>query len=110
MLMPGPAKKVTIFVNEDSHHKRMALHDSIMNALMEAGVNGATAMRALSGFGAHHTMHTPRIELLAEHLPVIIEFVESAAKVEEVLPKLEELLTDGLIEVQDTVVVKHARK
>ncbi len=110
MLPKGPAKKVTIFINEDTQHHMMALHESIMTFLMHKGVSGATATRAFSGFGAHQTLHTPKIEVLAEHLPIRIEFVDTPEKVEEVLPSLYEMVSDGFIEVQDTVVVKHARK
>jgi PII-like signaling protein len=111
MLTKGPAKKVTIFINEDTqHHHMTALHDSIMNFLMHKGVSGATATRAYSGFGAHQLLHTPKIEVLAQHLPIRIEFVETPEKVDEVLPTLYEMVSDGLIEVQDTTVVKLARK
>lgn len=110
MLTKGPAKKVTIFINEDAQHHLAALHDSIMTFLMHKGVQGATATRAFSGFGAHHTLHIPKIEVLAQHLPIRIEFVDTPEKVEEVLPTLYEMVSDGLIEVQDMVVVKHAQK
>jgi PII-like signaling protein len=52
----------------------------------------------------------PQIEVLAQHLPIRIEFVETPEKVDEVLPTLYEMVSDGLIEVQDTTVVKLARK
>jgi len=110
MLTRGPAKKVTIFINEEAQHHLAALHDSIMTFLMHKGVQGATATRAFSGFGAHHTLHTPKIEVLAQHLPIRIEFIDTPEKVEEILPTLYEMVSDGLIEVQDTVVVKHAQK
>ncbi len=110
MLTKGPAKKVTIFINEDTRHHMTALHDSVMTYLMHKGVSGATATRAFSGFGAHQVLHTPQMEMLAEHLPIRIEFVETPEKVEEVLPTLYEMVSDGLIEVQDTTVVKHVRK
>ena len=110
MLTKGPAKKVTIFINEDTQHHMTALHDAIMTFLMHKGVSGATATRAYSGFGSHQMLHTPKIEVLAQHLPIRIEFVETAEKVDEVLPTLYEMVTDGLIEVQDTTVVKLARK
>ena len=110
MLTKGPAKKVTIFINEDTRHHMTALHDSIMTFLMHKGVSGATATRAFSGFGSHQLLHTPKIEVLAEHLPVRIEFIETPEKVDEVLPALYEMVSDGLIEVQDTSVVKIARK
>src|SRR6266498_2846070 len=81
-----------------------------MTFLMHKGICGATATRAFSGFGSHQMLHTPKIEVLAQHLPIRIEFVDSPEKVEEVLPTLYEMVSDGLIEVQDTNVVKHARK
>ncbi|MGD0298987.1 MAG: DUF190 domain-containing protein [Bryobacteraceae bacterium] len=110
MLNKGPAKKVTIFINEDTQHHMQALHDSIMTFLLHKGVNGATATRAFSGFGSHQQLHTPKVEVLADHLPIRIEFIDTPEKVEEVLPTLYEMVSDGLIEVQDTNVVKNARK
>jgi PII-like signaling protein len=109
MLTKGPAKKVTIFINEDAPHRLTALHDALMTFLLHKGVAGATATRAFSGFGSHHALHTPRMEATAEHLPIRIEFVESAERVEELLPTLYEMVTDGLIEVQDTTVIKLTR-
>jgi PII-like signaling protein len=100
MLTKGPAKKVTIFINEDS----------LMAFLMHKGVSGATATRAYSGFGSHQMLHTHKVEELTQPLPIRIEFVETPEKVEEVLPTLYEMVTDGLIEVQDTTVVKLAHK
>ncbi len=106
MLQAGPAKKVTIFVNEDTQHHFSSLCDSILTFLLHKGVSGATATRAVAGFGAHQVMHTAKVEVLSEHLPIRIEFIESAAKVDELMPALHDLVTDGVIEVQETQVVK----
>ena len=110
MLQKGTAKKVTIFINEDTQHHFSSLCDSILTFLLHRGVSGATATRAMAGFGAHHVMHTTKIEVLAEHLPIRIEFIESAEKVDELMPTLYDMVTDGVIEVQDTQVVKVASK
>jgi PII-like signaling protein len=110
MLSRGPAKKVTIYLNEDSRHRLGSLHQAVMSFLLKKGVAGATATKALEGFGVHRQLHTPRAEVLAEHLPVKIEFIESAERVEELLPSLYDLVNDGLIEVQDTTVIKAAPK
>lgn len=108
MLRKGTAKKVTIYVNEDTRAHLGPLYEAILTFLLAKGVAGATATRAMAGFGAHQAMHTAKIEARAEHLPVRIEFVETAAKVDELLPTLYGMVTDGLIEVQDTTVVKAA--
>jgi PII-like signaling protein len=110
MLHKGTAKKVTIFVNEDTQHHFSTLCDSILTFLLHKGVSGATATRAMAGFGAHHVMHTTKVEVLTEHLPIRIEFIESAERVDELMPTLYDMVTDGVIEVQDTQVVKVANK
>jgi PII-like signaling protein len=109
MLTQGPAKKVTIFINEDVPHRMTSLHDALMTFLLHKGVAGGTATRAFSGFGSHQALHDTRMEATAEHLPIRIEFVETAERVDELLPTLFEMVTDGLIEVQDTTVVKLSR-
>lgn len=110
MLVKGPAKKVTIYLNEDTQYHLGPLYEAILTFLMHRGVAGATASRGLAGFGAHRVLHTPKVEALSEHLPIRIEFVESAQRVDELLPTLYDMVADGLIEVQDTTVVKMATK
>lgn len=110
MLQTGTAKKVTIFINEDTRHHFGSLCDSILTFLLHKGVSGATATRAMAGFGAQQVMHTTKIEVLAEHLPIRIEFIESAGKVDELMPTLYDMVTDGVIEIQDTQVVKVANQ
>lgn len=109
MLEAGPAKKVTIYVNEDARHGLAPLYESLLEFLLHKGVSGATATHAQAGFGSHRAMHSAKSELISEHLPIRIEFVESAAKLDQILPSLYELVTDGLVEVQDTTVLKSSR-
>jgi PII-like signaling protein len=110
MIEKGAAKKVTIYVNEDARSHHGPLYEAVMRFLLEKGVAGATATRCLEGFGSHHQLHTPKIEVLAEHLPIRIEFIESAERVDALLPDLYELVTDGLIDVQETTVIKSSRR
>src|SRR5438876_10980455 len=110
MLRKGAAKKVTIYVNEDTQYHLQPLYEAILNYLLHKGIAGATASRAMAGFGPHQVLHTPKVEVLTEHLPIRIEFVEIAETVDAVLPTLYDMVTDGLIEVQDTTIVKSAMK
>lgn len=41
-------------------------------------------------------------------MPLRIEFVDVAQNVERLIPSLMELLTDGMIEAHDTVILKAA--
>jgi PII-like signaling protein len=106
MLSPGPAKKVTIYVNEDARYHHGSLYESVLDFLKHRGVAGATASRAIAGFGTTGVLHSQRSEYLAEHLPVRIEFVDRPDKVDQLLPALRDMVADGLIEVQDTQVIR----
>jgi PII-like signaling protein len=106
MLSPGPAKKVSIYVGEDQQYHGHALYAAILDYMFYRGVSGANVVRGIAGFGADHKMHTTRILRLTENLPIKIEFIESPEKLDEILPKLHEMVGIGVIEVQDTMVVK----
>jgi PII-like signaling protein len=108
MLHKGPAKRVIISINEDARYHHAPLHDALMQFLLHKGVAGATLTRAAAGFGSHGVLHTTKVEALAQHLPVRIEFVESPDRVDQLLPTLYDMVGDGLVEVQDTLVVKAA--
>jgi PII-like signaling protein len=110
VLKKGPAKKATIYVNEDAQYHLQPLYEAILQFPMHRGVGGATASQAMAGFSAHHILHTPKVEVLAERLPICAEFMETADKVEELPPTLYGMAIDGLIEVQDTKVFKIATK
>jgi PII-like signaling protein len=106
MLKAGPAKKVTLYVGEDHQYHGQSVYSAILDFLFYRGVSGANAVRGVAGFGADRHMHTMHIERLTENLPIKIEFIESPEKIEELLPKLQEMVGTGLIDVQDTTVVK----
>ena len=70
---------------------------------------GATVLRPEAGFGTHHRVHTKDGGIdTAHHMPLRIEFIETPEKVADILPALMELVTDGLIEAHDTVILKMA--
>ena len=108
MLNPGPAKKVTIHLNEDTSSRSDFLSREILDLLLREGVAGATLVRPETGFGSHHRLHDDSGVHSPGHMPLRIEFIDTPQNVETLLPLLNELLTDGMIEAQDTVVLKVA--
>jgi uncharacterized protein len=109
MLKPGHAKKVTIHLNEDTSSRSDFLSREILSLLLREGVAGATLVRPEAGFGSHHRLrHEGGGIDSAGHMPLRIEFVEAPRNFERLLPALLELVTDGLIEAHDTMVLKAA--
>lgn len=106
MLNAGKAFKVTIYVSEGSTYRGAAAYASILDFLFYRGVAGATVLRGIAGFGADHHLHSASSVEISDKLPIRIEFVDTREKVEEILGKLQEMAGTGLIEVQETTVVK----
>ena len=108
MLTAGKALKVSIYLNEASRHHGVASEAAILDFLFFHKVAGAAVFKGVAGFGAEHHLHTASLVELSDRLPVKVEFVEAQAKVDELMPKLMELAGTGMIEVQETMVVKAA--
>jgi PII-like signaling protein len=102
----GKALKVSIYVADGDTRHGIARSSALLDYLFYRGIAGATVLKGVAGFGADHHLHTSSYVDVADHLPVKLEFVETAAKVEELMPKLKELCGSGMIEVQETNVVK----
>jgi PII-like signaling protein len=109
MLTTGKAVKVIIYLTEDSRHHGASAYSSILDYLFFRGVSGATVVKGVAGFGASHQMHSSSIVEISDHLPMKIEFIETREKVQELLGRLEEMAGSGMIELQETTIVKPAR-
>lgn len=109
VLKPGLAKKVTIHLNEDTSAGSDFIYEQVFSFLFAEGVSGATLTRPQEGFGEHHHRHsTEGHGAERRHLPVQIQFIESPEVVDALLPRLCELVTDGLVEMHETTVLKVA--
>lgn len=107
-LQAGPAKKVGIYLGEEQKYHGQSAYAAILDFLFYRGISGAMVLRGTAGFGADYRMHTSRSVEVSGNLPVKIEFVESADQVNDLLPKLLEMAGQGIVEVQDTTVVRAA--
>ena len=109
MLQPGKAVKVCIYLSDGATHHGVPVYSSILDFLFYRGVSGATVTKGTAGFGADHHMHSSSVVEISDRLPIKIEFIETREKVDALMGKLEELAGTGLIESQETTVVKPAQ-
>ncbi len=107
MLQKGPAKKLVIYVNALQHHKGKPVYENIVEFLHRHGCAGATVTRAVAGYGLSGKVHEAHLFSLSEDVPMRVEAVESEQKIAALLPFVYEMVDKGLIEVQDTEVIKH---
>jgi len=105
----GEAKLLRIFIGESDRYKGRPLFEVIVQKGREAGLAGASVFRGIMGYGGHSRIHSARVLRLSEDLPVMIEFVDTAEKIEAFLPILDELITEGLVTLERVEVVWYRR-
>lgn len=107
MKITGQGRELRIYVGESDRYKGKPLYMAIVEMLKREGLAGATVMRGLVGFGANSRIHTWSIERLSEDLPLVVVAVDSQEYIDKVLPRLNEMVTEGLITVHDVEVIKY---
>lgn len=110
MTLRGPATRLTILIKESDQWRRRPLYTEIVHRAHETGLAGASVFRGVEGFGRSSHIHTSRILSLAEDLPCSIVIVDTEEKIRAFLPQVDELVTEGLVMVDDVEVVKHVSR
>lgn len=108
MLDAGPAKRLIITVNESDRWHGRTVYNALLELLRHRGLAGATVSRGIAGFTGGGSIRTIDLVDLSGDLPVRIEVVDSAEAIERVLPDVYDIVQKGLVEVQDTTVIKFA--
>ncbi len=104
-MVPNDAKLLRIFVGENDKVDGRPLYEAIILRAREAHLAGATVLRGPMGFGHSCLLHTTKILRLADNLPVVIEIVDSEAKIDAFLPTLDAMMTGGLITLEKVQVL-----
>src|SRR3982751_285056 len=102
MKIEADAKLVTIYVNSTDQHHGRPLYSAIVQLCQDKGIAGASVVRCAEGYGAGRRLHTTRLLELSENLPVRIEIIDIAERVEPFLAALAGMLGEGLVTVSDT--------
>lgn len=107
MRLQGPARRLTSFIGETDvwHHK--PLYGGMLRRAYHAGLAGASVLRGIEGYGASGHIHTSRLLSLSDDLPLVIIIVDAKDRSEEFLPQLDELITEGLVILDDVQVVRY---
>src|SRR6266540_1010389 len=107
MLQKGPAKKLVVYVNTFQHYKSKPVYEAIVEFAHRHGCAGATVTKAVSGYGRSGKVHEAHLFSITEDVPMRVEVVDSEQKINALLPWIYDMVDKGLIEVQDTEVIKH---
>jgi hypothetical protein len=107
MQIPEQALLLRVFIGEDDRDDGHPLYEAIVLKAREMHLAGATVLRGPMGFGHSSRLHTAKILRLSEDLPLVIEIVDSEARIDAFLPVLDGMMRGGLITLEKVQVLRY---
>jgi PII-like signaling protein len=106
MVTKGPAKKMTIYVDEVDKFHGKPVYEVLLDIFFKKKIMGVSVFRGIAGYGSDGVFHTSKMLELSTSMPVKIEVVESGEMINRVLPDVYHVVEKGMVEVTDTNVIK----
>ena len=110
MNIVGRGQRVRIYTGETAQWGWKPLFLAVLEFLRIEGAAGVTVQRGVAGFGATSRIHTAKILRLSEDLPLIIDWIDTPERVERLLPRVRDMVTAGLITVEDVQIASYSHR
>jgi PII-like signaling protein len=107
MKLSEEGQLLRVFIGESDSWHGEPLYRAIVLKARELGLAGATVLRGPMGFGANSRVHTTKLVELSTDLPIVIEIVDTAEKLQTLLPFLDEAVAEGLITIEAVRVLRY---
>ncbi|MHB8486645.1 MAG: DUF190 domain-containing protein [Candidatus Acidiferrales bacterium] len=101
----GERTLMRIHIGESDHWHSKPLYQAIVEMLRTEKFSGVTVLRGVGGYGSSSIYHTDKILRLSQDLPIVIEVVEYNERIEQILPRLDEMVGGGLITLEKVRVI-----
>ena len=101
----GERTLMRIHIGESDRWHGKPLYDAIVELLRGEKFSGVTVLRGVGGFGSSSVYHTEKIMRLSQDLPIVIEVIESAERIEKMLPQLDDMIGGGLVTLEKVRVI-----
>ena len=101
----GERTLMRIHIGESDKWHGTLLYEAIVQLLRTEGFSGVTVLRGVGGYGSTSVYHTEKILRLSQDLPIVLEAVEFSERIEQILPKLDEMIGGGLITLEKVRVI-----
>lgn len=93
----APAVRMTIYLTEDDRSGHRALWSVILDHAREEAMAGATLWRGIEGFGRSGRLRSDRFPDAAQGLPMVLEIIDSAQRIEAFVPVVTETAPEALV-------------
>jgi PII-like signaling protein len=103
--LPEEAVLLRVFIGEDDQYNKVPLYEAIVLKARKMHLAGATVIRGFLGFGKSSHLHSAKVLRLSMDLPMVIEIVDTAEKINAFLPHLEPMMGGGLVTLERARVI-----
>lgn len=110
MRLEGFALRLSVYIGESDRWHHKPLYTEIVHRAQSAGLAGVSVFRGIEGFGASSQLHTQRLLSLSEDLPIAVIVVDSEERIRAFLSQLEEIVSEGLVILDEVEVVQHVAR
>ncbi|HET9745375.1 MAG TPA: DUF190 domain-containing protein [Chitinophagaceae bacterium] len=114
MELQGQSKLLRVFVGESDRIGHQTLYEAILLSAREKGLAGGTVLKGIMSYGASSHIHLARLIELSEDLPIVIEIIDNAEKIDAFLSVVSDLFEKcgkgGLITVEKVDVLYYKPK
>jgi PII-like signaling protein len=100
METPRDAILLRVFIGEADRKAGRALYRVLIEAAYKAGLAGATALHGPLSYGQSRHVNSELSVDAPGNLPMVVEIVDTGAKIEGFLPELEKLVGSGLVTLE----------
>jgi uncharacterized protein len=101
----GERTLMRIHIGESDKWHGKPLHEAIVGLLRKEGFSGATVLRGVGGYGGSSVYHTDKLLRLSQDLPIIVEVIETQEHIDQILPRMDEMVEGGLITLEKVRVI-----
>jgi uncharacterized protein len=101
----GQRTLMRIHIGESDKWHGKSLHEAIVQLLRKENFSGVTVLRGVAGYGGSSVYHTDKLLRLSQDLPIVMEVIETQERIEQILPRLDEMVEGGLITLEKVRVI-----
>ena len=109
-VLQGQQVLMRIFIGEQKKHGHKPLYQAIVEMLRKEKLAGATVLRGITGFGAKSHLHSANLLALSKDLPMVVECVDTRENIYRIMPRIDDMISDGLVTLENVDVIRYAPK
>lgn len=103
------AKMVRVHLSQKDEWEGKPLHEAILSVCMELGIAGATVYRGVEGFGFSAHIHHSSLWPGSNNPPIVVSIVDRDEQIARLLPRLDEMVSEGIVAISDVEVIRYIR-